>query len=157
MTATVVETPVLDPGIAALVMVRGQPRVPTPAGMSLVQRLRASAHPQVLAALLINTLARAGEFTLFIYIAPVATGVTDVGAAGVSGFLLVWGVAAIAGSVVGGRVSDTFGGRRAYTLAVVVLLAGLLALSALSFLTPDNRGVVLVMFDGLLVVISVTS
>ncbi|QEV16624.1 MFS transporter [Streptomyces alboniger] len=142
---------------AALALVPGLPRVPSPAGVTLVQRLKAATHPQVLSALVTNTLACAGEFVLFIYIAPLAMGLTGVGAAGVSAFLLVWGVAAMAGSTAGGRASDAWGGQRAYTTAVAVLLAGLCAMVLLSLGQPQARWAALSVFGVLLAVISVAS
>lgn len=111
----------------------------------------------MLTALLANVLACAGEFTVVVYVAPLAKDVTGVGAAGISAFLLVSGLAALAGSAVGGRAADRFGGRRAYNGAVVVLFAGLVAMVPLTLF--DGRGSlgVSVVFALLLCLISVAS
>ncbi|MFJ8586678.1 MFS transporter [Streptomyces sp. NPDC093595] len=143
--------------VAVAVLAKAVPRVAAPAAVTLGQRLRSAAHPQVLIALLANALACAGEFTVMVYVAPLAGDVTGVGAAGVSAFLLVSGLAALAGSAVGGRAADRFGGRRAYNGAVAVLFGGLAALVLLTL--ADGRGswVTAVVFALLLCVVSVAS
>nr|ACZ13463.1 putative integral membrane transporter protein [Streptomyces luridus] len=143
--------------VAVAVLAKAVPRVAAPAAVTLGQRLRSAAHPQVLIALLANALACAGEFTVMVYVAPLAEDVTGVGAAGVSAFLLVSGLAALAGSAVGGRAADRFGGRRAYNGAVAVLFGGLAALVLLTL--ADGRGswVTAGVFALLLCVVSVAS
>ncbi|MFI0815768.1 MFS transporter [Streptomyces sp. NPDC021098] len=140
--------------LAAAVLTVAIPRVPAPAAVTIRQRLTAAAHPGVLVALLSNVLACAGEFTVVVYVAPLAMEVTGVGAAGVSAFLLVSGLAALLGSAVGGRAADAYGGGRAYHGAVAVLLAGLAALVPVAAFAPDDSWGTAVLFGLLLCVIS---
>lgn len=143
--------------VAAVFLAAAIPRVPAQKAVSIGQRLRAAAHPQVLIALLANVLACAGEFTVIVYVAPLVKEVTGVGAAGVSAFLLVSGIAAVAGSVVGGRAADRFGGRHAYNGAVAVLFAGLAAMVLLTLTDLSGSWVTILVLALLLCVISVAS
>ncbi|MEU0390137.1 MFS transporter [Streptomyces chartreusis] len=133
------------------------PYVPTQAAVTIRQRITAATHPMVLIALLTNVLACAGEFAVVIYVAPLAMQLTGVGAAGVSAFLLVSGVAAVAGSAVGGRAADRFGGRRAYGGAVVLLFTGLSAMVLLAVAAPRNAPGTAFAFALCLCVVSVAS
>ncbi|MER5969537.1 MFS transporter [Streptomyces sp. NPDC002055] len=143
--------------VAVGVLAVAVPRVPAPPRVTVGQRLRAAAHPQVLIALLANVLACAGEFTVMVYVAPLAEEVTGTGAAGISAFLLVSGCAALAGSAVGGRAADRFGGRTAYNGAVAVLLAGLAATVPLALAAPGGSRLTWVLFALVLCVIGVAS
>jgi predicted MFS family arabinose efflux permease len=122
--------------IAATAIAAALPEVPAPAVATIRQRLTAGAHPGVLTALLGNLLACAGEYTTFVYIAPLAIGLAKVSAAGVSVFLLVAGISAVAGSFLGGRAADKFGGQRAYAGSVAVLFACLSAIALLALYAP---------------------
>lgn len=143
--------------VAAVFLAAAIPRVPAQKAVSIGQRLRAAAHPQVLIALLANVLACAGEFTVIVYVAPLVKAVTGVGAAGVSAFLLVSGIAAVVGSVVGGRAADRFGGRHAYNGAVAILFAGLAAMVLLTVTDLSGSWVTTLVLALLLCVISVAS
>ncbi|MFI0774105.1 MFS transporter [Streptomyces sp. NPDC021212] len=143
--------------VAAAVLTVAVPQVPAPSAVTLRQRLTAAAHPGVLTALLSNVLACAGEFTVVVYVAPLAREVTGVGAAGVSAFLLVSGLAALLGSAVGGRAADKYGGGRAYHGAVAVLLVGLAAMVPVAAFAPDGSWGTTVLFGLLLCVISLAS
>jgi predicted MFS family arabinose efflux permease len=143
--------------VAAVVLVKIIPRIPAQPAVTLGQRVRSAAHPQVLIALLANVLACAGEFTVVVYLAPLAKDVVGVAAAGISAFLLVSGLAALVGSAVGGRAADRFGGRRAYSGAVAVLFAGLTAMVLLTLLGRRGSWATIVLFALLLCVISVAS
>jgi MFS transporter, DHA1 family, inner membrane transport protein len=143
--------------VAAVFLAAAIPRVPAQKAVSIRQRLRAAAYPQVLIALLANVLACAGEFTVIVYVAPLVKEVTGVGAAGVSAFLLVSGIAAVVGSVVGGRAADRFGGRHAYNGAVAVLFAGLAAMVLLTLTDLSGSWVTTLVLALLLCVISIAS
>jgi DHA1 family inner membrane transport protein len=143
--------------IAAAVIAAALPDVPAPAVATIRQRFAAGTHPGVLTALLGNLLACAGEYTTFVYIAPLAIGLTKTDAAGVSVFLLIAGVSAVAGSFVGGRAADRFGGRRAYTGGVSVLFACLSAIALLTLCAPRGSWITIGMFALLLCVASVAS
>ncbi|MEU4565174.1 MFS transporter [Micromonospora sp. NPDC023956] len=143
--------------LATTVLALVMPRVETPAVVTVRQRLAAAAQPGVLVALLSYLLVMAGEFTIFIFVAPVAMEITGVGTAGVGVFLLVWGVAAVLGSAVGGRAADAFGGTRAYAILVAVLCAGLVALTLLALFTPRDSRVAVGLLAVLLAIISMSA
>jgi len=142
---------------AAAAIAVALPEVPAPAAATIRQRFKTGMHPSVLAALLTNLLACAGEFTAFVYITPLAMRLTNTAAAGVSAFLLVSGIAAVAGSVAGGRAADMFGGHRAYTGSVAVLFTGLTAIALLALYAPRGSWITTGMFALLLCITSIAS
>lgn len=90
-------------------------------------------HPVLLGAALVTVLGYAGAFTVFTYIAPLLTGVTGLDAGAVSLFMLLFGVAAVAGNVLGGRLTDRLGAQRASALliaGIAVLALGFWALAS---------------------------
>jgi DHA1 family inner membrane transport protein len=102
-----------------------------------LQALRALAHPKLLAGALVTVLAYAGSFTLYTYIAPVLVQVTAVSMHTVSIFMLIYGVLAAAGNLIGGKMTDRLGVDRASLIivagiALVVLGVWLLARSPAS-------------------------
>ncbi|MFI1711577.1 MFS transporter [Streptomyces griseoruber] len=141
--------------LAVVVLAVALPQVPTPPAVTVRERLGVATHPGVLVALLSNSLACAGVFSVFTYIAPLTTTTTEVDSSGVSAYLLVWGVAAVLGSAVGGRAADAFGGQRAYLAATAVLFGGLLALTMLTLLEPGGSAVNRALFGLALAVISI--
>ncbi|HEV2638665.1 MAG TPA: MFS transporter [Actinocrinis sp.] len=143
--------------VAAVALLTGLPRVAPSAALTLSERLKAGAHPQVLIALLTNALMCAGEFTLFIYVAPLASGLVGGGAVGLTGYLLLWGVTALVGSFLGGRAADAFGGRRSYAGAASGVLLGVVAVAVLSVLRPAHGAGAAVVLGVLIVVIGVSS
>lgn len=76
---------------------------------------------RLLGAALITVLAYTGSFCLFSYISPLLIEVTGMDARLVSTMMLVYGVAAAIGNVVGGRVTDRLGPDK----AVMIVLVGL--------------------------------
>jgi predicted MFS family arabinose efflux permease len=87
----------------------------------------------VLPTLAITLLWATGSFTFFTYISVILHQTAAVGASGLAGFLLVFGVAGIGGAVVGGRLTDRVGPLPALIggLAVTALsLAGLALIAA---------------------------
>ncbi|MGU3282551.1 MFS transporter [Methylobacterium mesophilicum] len=76
---------------------------------------------RLLGAALVTVLAYTGSFCLFSYIAPLLIRITGMDAAWVGPIMLVYGVAAAAGNVVGGRMTDRLGPDR----AVLIVLVGL--------------------------------
>jgi MFS transporter, DHA1 family, inner membrane transport protein len=141
---------------AGIVIAVALPEVPSPAVATIRQRARAGTHPSVLAALLSNLLACAGEYTVFVYITPLVIGLTKTGTTGVSAFLLVSGIAAVIGSVAGGRAADKFGGHRTYTGAVTVLFTCLSAMALLALYAPRGSWITTGMFGALLCVTSIS-
>ncbi len=76
---------------------------------------------RLLGAAFITVLAYTGSFCLFSYISPLLIEATGMSATWVSSMMLVYGVAAAIGNVVGGRMTDRLGPER----AVMIVLVGL--------------------------------
>ena len=94
---------------------------------SLASRLAVAGQPIVLTTLLVTVLAMIGGFTVLTYVRPLLEGITGFGGAGVGSMLLVFGLAAIAGSVLGGYAADRWGYRT--TVVPVLVVQGLVLLS----------------------------
>ncbi|MFE0043970.1 MFS transporter [Streptomyces albireticuli] len=131
-------------GMAALALTL--PATPSPPPITMSDRLRVAAEPAVLLAVLANTCAVAGGFTVYTYLAVFARDVTGLSAAGVSGVLFAWGVAAAAGTAVGGRMSDRRGPDRAYLTGVLGVVAAFAALALTALLTRFAEGPATVAF-----------
>lgn len=72
-------------------------------------------------------LAYGGSFTAYTYIAPVLTSLTGVTTATISLFMLIYGVMAALGNILGGKMTDTLGVHRAsacIVLGIVIVTAG---------------------------------
>lgn len=89
--------------------------------------MRAAVSGRVLVMLAIGLVVMGGQFTAFTYLTPFLTSVSGVSKALVSVYLLVFGVAAALGTVIGGRQADR-DPTRTLLVAEVALVAGLLAL-----------------------------
>lgn len=76
---------------------------------------------RLLGAALITVLAYTGSFALFSYISPLLIEVTGMDAPLVAAMMLVYGIAAAIGNVVGGRMTDRLGPDK----AVMIVLIGL--------------------------------
>ncbi len=95
---------------------------------SLADNLRALVTPRLLAAALFSVLAYGGTFAVFTYISPLLIQVTGMDVGEVSALLLAYGVAAAAGNVLGGRITDKVGADAAMAgilLVLALLLAGI--------------------------------
>ncbi len=88
------------------------PRVPTEASSHAVgDQLRHALAPRVLAVLALCCLVFAAVQSVWTYLVPYLGEVTGVSGAGVTLFLLLYGVAALVGSTAGGRFADADAGR----------------------------------------------
>jgi MFS transporter, DHA1 family, inner membrane transport protein len=97
--------------------------------------------PAVRAALGATLVSVTAGFTVYTYISPIVQRAASIGSDGVSGMLLAFGVAAIAGNALGGSCSDHLGPFRTMRLGLAGMSA---ALAALGFLaaTPTRSQVV---------------
>ena len=93
------------------------PRGEESAGAAL-HGLRAILHPKLLGGALVTVLAYAGSFTLYTYIAPLLVQVTALSMHTVSIFMLIYGVLAAVGNVIGGKMADRLGVDRASLIVV---------------------------------------
>lgn len=89
----------------ALVALR-VPRVPGAADARGRAELRAFGNPQVVLTLLVGAVGFGGVFAMFTYIAPTVTEVAGQPESMVALYLLVFGIGMIAGTALGGRLSD---------------------------------------------------
>ena len=116
------------------------PRVkvaPTAAG-GLASRLAVAGRPAVLATLVVTFLAMVSGFTVLTYVRPMLEGLTGFGGEGIGSMLLLFGLAAIAGSVLGGYGADRWGYQATVVPVLVVQALALLSFSVL-FRHPDRR------------------
>jgi predicted MFS family arabinose efflux permease len=97
---------------------------------SLRERLYVARQPAVLLALLSCMLWAAGAFAVYTYLASFLACAAEVRGSSVSAVLFMWGVAAMIGLRLGGRLNDRFG-----HLPVIVTSLSLLALAYLSMST----------------------
>jgi predicted MFS family arabinose efflux permease len=119
---------------AALAVGALLPRVksaPTAAG-GLASRLAVAGRPAVLATLLVTVLAMVSGFTVLTYVRPMLEGLTGFGGEGIGSMLLLFGLAAIAGSVLGGYGADRWGYRATVVPVLVVQAFALLSFSLLA-------------------------
>lgn len=80
--------------------------------------MKAIFHPTLLVAALVTVLGYAGSFTAYTYIAPLLTDVTHVSGATVSIFMLIYGVLAAIGNVIGGKMTDRIGVDRSSVIVI---------------------------------------
>lgn len=80
--------------------------------------LKALIHPRLLGGVLVTVLAYVGSFGVFTYIAPLLIEVSGANMSTVSAFMLVYGVMAAVGNVIGGKVTDNMGADRASLIVV---------------------------------------
>ena len=125
------------------------PAVESPPPVSLRERLSAVEQPAVVAALSLTAIGLGAGFVLFTYIGPLLGDLTGYGGRGISGMLLLFGLAAIAGNALGGYGADRWGYRGSMAVIFVVVTLSLLAFSLLmpaagSLLAVVGAGVALV-------------
>jgi predicted MFS family arabinose efflux permease len=128
-------------GIAALV-----PAVEKPPAVHRREFLRVARNPVVLGVVLIGLLMQTGQFVVYTYIAPMTHLLTGGGNAAVSGGLLLFGVAAIAGNALGGVGSDRIRPRPMVIGSLTAFTAAYLALGVLGgvAVSPVTIGLVAV-------------
>lgn len=76
---------------------------------SAMQNIGMLFNRKLLAGALVTVLAYAGSFTAYTFIAPILTQVTGVTGATVSLFMLVYGITAAVGNILGGKLTDSMG------------------------------------------------
>lgn len=119
-------------GLLAALGVRSLlPRLENPPVVGMRERVDTLRRPAVLAALVFTFFGLAGGFVVFTYISPLLAEITGFGGAGVSGMLLLFGLAALAGNSLGGYGADHVPYGRLMAAIVVVLALSLLAFSLL--------------------------
>jgi DHA1 family inner membrane transport protein len=114
--------------IAALGVRALLPPIEVPAQGSLRSRLAAGKRPAVLVALLVTALGVAAGFVVLTYVRPLLEGLTELGSSGIGVLLLLFGLAAVAGTAFGGIAADRWG----YGASMFAMLS-VLPLSLLCF------------------------
>ena len=107
---------------------------------SAMQNIGMLFNRKLLAGALVTVLAYAGSFTAYTFIAPILTQVTGVTGATVSLFMLVYGITAAVGNILGGKLTDSMGVNRANILIIsgtVVVVLGMWLLSS----SPVSMGI----------------
>lgn len=123
-------------GAAAALAVRlWLPHVQSPAPARLGQRLGVAARPSTWPLLLQTTLAMAAGFSVLTYIYPVLSRAGGYHGAVISVALLVFGVASVGGSTLGGRLTDRFGALPVVVAGLAALTLAMLAVSAATALS----------------------
>ena len=104
---------------------------------SLRERLDVARQPAVLLALLSTMLWATGAFTVYTYLALFLARAAGLEGSSVSAVLFMWGVAAVIGLRLGGRLNDRFGHRPVIITSLSVLALAFLSLSLSAILLPQ--------------------
>jgi predicted MFS family arabinose efflux permease len=123
-------------GAAAALAVRlWLPRVESPPPAPLGRRLGVAARSSTWPLLLQTTLAMSAGFCVLTYVYPVLNRAGGYHGAMVSVALLVFGVASVGGSTLGGRLTDRFGAFPVVVVGLAALTAAMLAIGVITALS----------------------
>ncbi len=111
----------------ALCMPRGGTAAPSARGGAW-KGIQAITHPQLLMTAGIGALVSVATFSFFTFVSPYLQQITGVGVQWLSLGMLLFGVCAIAGNLLGGFLGDAMDGDRSLRLALVALAVNLLGL-----------------------------
>lgn len=95
---------------------------------SVSHALKAMFHPVLLFAAFVTVLGYAGAFAALTYIAPLLTRITGINASTVGVFMLMYGLFAAIGNVLGGKITDRIGPTRSSAIVLVGILASSLGM-----------------------------
>jgi predicted MFS family arabinose efflux permease len=104
---------------------------------SLTQRLKVIALPGVVPGLIVSILFMVGPFSAIIYIAALASGAP----VSLPLFLLAFGIGAVLGNFIGGRLTDRFGPRRSVTLTLLAIALNTIIVSVIPLLPAQLEAV----------------
>lgn len=105
---------------------------------NLRECLDVARQPAVLLALLSTMLWATGAFTVYTYLASFLTRAAGMSGSSVSAVLFTWGIAAVIGLRLGGRLNDRFGHRPVILTALSLLALAFLGLSTSAVLLPPS-------------------
>ncbi len=123
------------------------PKMEREAYISLKERLK-SFNKTILLTLSVSIIATTGGFMTYTYIAPIITTIT--GVENISIFLLLLGIGALFGNLVGGYLTDRIGATKTLMLSLTGFGMLLIAFSVLTLLNPSTLSIVLVSILALL-------
>ena len=101
----------------------------TSLAISLASSLAVAKRPAVLVAAGVTGLGVAAGFVVLTYVRPLLESLTSFGGSGIGWMLLLFGLASVTGTALGGFVADRFGYRRSAPSILVLLTASLLSFS----------------------------
>jgi predicted MFS family arabinose efflux permease len=100
---------------------------------SIRERLAVVRHVPLITGFLVTMLWATGAYTVYTYLTPYLTTVTQIDGAHVGIVFFVWGVSAFVGLFLGGTLSDRFGSRAVIIPAFTFLTLSFIALSTIGF------------------------
>jgi len=124
--------------VAALGVRALLPPVEAPTQGDLRSRLAASRRPAVLVALSVTALGVAAGFVVLTYVRPLLEGLTGFGSSGIGVLLLLFGLAAVAGTAFGGIAADRWGYGASMFAMLLILPLSLLCFSLLFAARSDS-------------------
>jgi MFS transporter, DHA1 family, inner membrane transport protein len=98
------------------------PAVAPSVPLRLRERLAPLADARVLATLVTSLLVAVGAFLIYTYLSVIFEGATGGDGAHLAALMSIWGIAATAGSLLGGGLADRFGSRLFINFAIAVLV-----------------------------------
>ncbi|MDB5807238.1 MAG: putative arabinose efflux permease, family [Betaproteobacteria bacterium] len=133
------------PALAGLCLPRPRQVMQAPAGLR--ERLGVAARPEILRSLGVTFFWVGGAFAIFTYLAPFMHAAVGMGEASVAWVLMLWGVGAAAGNLLGGHLADSKGPRYVIVRALAIMMAvfALLSLAAAWLAPPLATAVILVL------------
>lgn len=117
------------------------PTIEREAELTIRERLKGF-NKIILLTLCVNIIGTTGGFMTYTYIAPIITGITNV--ENISVFLMLFGIGALFGNLVGGYFTDKIGAPKTLKLSLGGFAILLAAFSFLSLLNPSTITVVMV-------------
>ncbi|MEI3612737.1 MFS transporter [Pseudogracilibacillus sp. SO30301A] len=123
------------------------PKMERKAELSIRERLKGF-NKTIALTLCVNIIGTTGGFMTYTYIAPIITGITNV--ENISVFLMLFGIGALFGNLVGGYFTDKIGAPKTLKLSLGGFAILLAAFSFLSLLNPSTFAIVMVSFVAIL-------
>ncbi|MBY7142608.1 MFS transporter [Virgibacillus sp. NKC19-3] len=117
------------------------PKMEREAELTIRERLKGF-NKLILLTLCVNIIGTTGGFMTYTYIAPIITGITNV--ENISVFLMLFGIGALFGNLVGGYFTDKIGAAKTLKLSLGGFAVLLAAFSLLSLLPPSVFAIVMV-------------
>ncbi|QQK76172.1 MFS transporter [Salicibibacter cibarius] len=117
------------------------PKIEREASVSIKERLK-SFNKMIVLTLSVSVIGTTGGFMTYTYIAPIITEITNI--ENISIFLLLLGIGALFGNLVGGYLTDRIGAPTTLKLSLFGFAILLAALSLLPVLNPSTLAIVLV-------------
>ncbi|MFT9820892.1 MFS transporter [Lysinibacillus sp. NPDC056185] len=117
------------------------PKIEREASVSIKEKLK-SFNKIIVLTLIVSIIGTTGGFMTYTYIAPIITEITNV--ENISIYLLLLGIGALFGNLVGGYLTDRIGAPKTLKLSLLGFAILLAAFSMLTFLNPSTLAIILV-------------